>query len=109
MKDRDHYTYQVIWSAEDREYVGLCAEFPSLGWLDDSPQAALSGIMALVADCVADMEQAGEKIPEPIADRQYSGKFMVRGPRTPTGTLALKAAETGTSINRIAREKLAQV
>ena len=34
MLQRDHYTYRVTWSGEDREYVGLCAEFPSLSWLD---------------------------------------------------------------------------
>ena len=28
-----HYTYRVTWSVEDNEYVGLCAEFPSLSWL----------------------------------------------------------------------------
>ncbi|PJA42533.1 MAG: toxin-antitoxin system HicB family antitoxin, partial [Lysobacterales bacterium CG_4_9_14_3_um_filter_62_6] len=28
-----HYTYRVIWSDEDVEFVGLCAEFPSLSWL----------------------------------------------------------------------------
>jgi len=30
---RDKYTYRVTWSEEDAEYVGLCAEFPSLSWL----------------------------------------------------------------------------
>ncbi len=109
MADKDHYTYRVTWSAEDGEYVGLCAEFPSLSWLDDSPQAALNGIMELVASCIADMEQTGEKIPEPIADRQYSGKFMVRVPEDTHRALTLKAAETGTSINRIVSEKLARV
>lgn len=29
----DHYTYRVTWSEKDREYIGLCAEFPSLSWL----------------------------------------------------------------------------
>jgi len=109
MLDKDHYTYRVTWSSEDGEYVGLCAEFPSLSWLDDSPQAALNGIMELVAGCVADMEQAGETIPKPIADRQYSGKFIVRVPRDTHRALALKAAETGTSINRIVSEKLARI
>ncbi len=28
------YAYRVIWSEEDQEFVGLCAEFPSLSWLD---------------------------------------------------------------------------
>ena len=27
---QDHFTYRVTWSPEDREHVGLCAEFPSL-------------------------------------------------------------------------------
>jgi hypothetical protein len=26
----DRYTYRVTWSDEDKEYIGLCAEFPSL-------------------------------------------------------------------------------
>jgi hypothetical protein len=30
-KDKD--TYQVTWSEDDNEYVGLCAGFPSLSWL----------------------------------------------------------------------------
>ena len=29
--DSKQYTYRVTWSAEDNEYVGLCAEFPSWG------------------------------------------------------------------------------
>ena len=29
----EHYTCRITWSEEDKEYVGLCAEFPSLSWL----------------------------------------------------------------------------
>ena len=49
------YTYHVIWSAEDNEYVGLCAEFPSLSWLDEEQSKAYSGIVDLVgkASCAA--------------------------------------------------------
>jgi predicted RNase H-like HicB family nuclease len=28
--EKDHYTYRITWSEDDQEYVGLCAEFPSL-------------------------------------------------------------------------------
>jgi predicted RNase H-like HicB family nuclease len=51
----DRYTYRIIWSEEDEEYVGLCVEFPSLSWLDESPEAALHGIRQLVVDVVADL------------------------------------------------------
>ena len=64
----DHYTYRVAWSAEDSEYIGLCAEFPSLSWLAPASDDALSGIRRLVAECGADMRAAGETPPLPIAD-----------------------------------------
>jgi len=40
----DRYTYRITWSEEDKEYVGLCTEFPSLSWLAESPESALKGI-----------------------------------------------------------------
>lgn len=33
MVNIEHYTYRITLSAEDDEFVGLCAEFPSLSWL----------------------------------------------------------------------------
>ncbi|MFZ1396954.1 MAG: toxin-antitoxin system HicB family antitoxin, partial [Candidatus Promineifilaceae bacterium] len=93
MLNQDRYTYRVTWSEEDEEYVGLCAEFPSLSWLDDSPEAALHGIRQVVADVVADLAANGEEIPNPIAVRQYSGKFLVRIPPDLHRRLALEAAE----------------
>lgn len=66
MPKPDCYTYHVTWSEEDEEYVGLCAEFPSLSWLDESPEAALHGIRQLVADVVAALTSNGEEIQDPI-------------------------------------------
>ena len=104
----DKYAYRVMWSEEDREFVGLCAEFPSLSWLDETPEAALSGIRGVVADCVADMAGNGESAPEPIATRRYSGKFMARVPPDTHRRLALQAAEAGVSLNRVVAAKLAR-
>ena len=103
----DHYTYRVTWSAEDQEYVGLSVEFPSLSWLADSPDEAFSGIRRLVAECVEDMLSADEILPEPIADRTYSGKFMVRVPPEMHRALAIRAAEEGVSLNRLVSARLA--
>lgn len=103
----DHYTYRVTWSPEDGEYVGLCAEFPSLSWLAKKPETALSGIRKVVSAVVADMESAGETIPAPLADRRYSGEFRVRIPPEVHRSLAIQAAEQGVSLNRLASAKLA--
>ena len=57
---KDHYTYRVTWSVEDGEYVGLCAEFPSLSWLAPTHGEAISGIRQLVTDSLIDMRPANE-------------------------------------------------
>jgi predicted HicB family RNase H-like nuclease len=104
----DKYTYRVTWSEDDNEYVGLCAEFPSLSWLAGTPEKALKGVRKLVADILLDMDMNDEPIPEPIACKHYSGKFMVRVPPEVHRKLALQAAESGVSLNRIASSKLSQ-
>ncbi|NQT86072.1 type II toxin-antitoxin system HicB family antitoxin [bacterium] len=104
----DHYTYRVTWSEEDAEYVGLCAEFPSLSWLAGTPEAALRGIRKVVDEAVADLLASNEPVPEPIASRRYSGKFMVRVPPDVHRRLATEAAEEGVSLNRLASAKLSR-
>lgn len=105
-KEIDRYTYRVTWSEEDEEYVGLCAEFPSLSWLEKIPEKALSGIRKVVRETVADLKKLKDAIPDPISSRSYSGKFMVRVPPEVHRMLAIKAAESGVSINRLVSSKL---
>jgi len=103
----DHYTYRVTWSQEDGEYLGLCAELPSLSWLAAKPEKALSGIRKVAAEAVADMQENGEAVPEPLAERHYSGEFRVRIPPQMHRSLVMEAAEQGVSLNRLASAKLA--
>ena len=104
----DHYTYRVTWSAEDGEYVGLCAEFPSLSWLAPTQEDAFAGIRALVSEVIEDMQGNGETPPEPMADRAYSGRFVVRVPPEVHRALAIRAAEEGVSLNRLVSARLAK-
>jgi predicted HicB family RNase H-like nuclease len=103
----DHYTYRISWSPHDAEYVATCAEFPSLSWLDEDQVEALKGIKQLVRDVTDDLAVTGEAIPVPIADQNFSGKFLVRLPPELHRRLALEAAESGLSLNRLASFKLA--
>lgn len=104
----DHYTYRITWSAEEREHLGLCAEFPSLSWLAPTPTGALAGIRKLVGQVVEDMCANDEAVPVPFADRTYSGRFVVRVPPQMHRALAIKAAEEGVSLNRLASARLAE-
>lgn len=105
-KTYDRYTYRVTWSEEDREHVGLCAEFPGLSWLDGSPEKSLAGIRRLVKGCLRDMQRNKENVPEPLALKNYSGKFMVRVPPETHRRLSIQAAESGVSLNRLIAGKL---
>jgi predicted HicB family RNase H-like nuclease len=104
----DRYTYRVTWSEDDQEHVGLCSEFPSLSWLAEDPESALKGIREIVENVIKDMKHTGEEVPSPIACRRYSGKFMVRVPPEVHRNLAIQAAESGVSLNRIAGVKLSR-
>ena len=104
----DHYTYRVTWSPEDGEYVGLCAEFPSLSWLADTGDEAFSGIRKVVREVLEDMRANAETPPTPLADRAYSGRFLVRVPPHTHRALVLRAAEEGVSLNRLVSARLAE-
>ena len=59
-----------------------------------------------VADAVADMKASGEPVPEALAEKKFSGRFMVRIPSSVHRALATEAAEQGLSINRLVSAKL---
>ena len=104
--ENDRYTYRVTWSEEDGEHIGLCAEFPSLSWLAKTPEGALRGVRRLLSQVIADMEDNGEQVPDPLACRKFSGRFLIRVPPDVHRELAVEAAEAGVSLNRLASAKL---
>ncbi|MET8524838.1 type II toxin-antitoxin system HicB family antitoxin [Micromonospora sp. NPDC005172] len=104
--DVSHYTYRVTWSVQDREFVATCAEFPSLSWLAPSQIEALQGLQDLLREVIADMEEQGEAVPQPFAERIYSGKFNLRVGESLHRELAIHAAEDGMSLNQYVLRKL---
>ncbi|WP_422137239.1 type II toxin-antitoxin system HicB family antitoxin [Endozoicomonas sp. ALC020] len=102
----DRYTYRVTWSEEDQEYVGLCAEFPGLSWLEETQVGALSGIQNLVLETVDEMKNANEEIPQPFSTRDYSGKVLLRITPETHRLLVIQAAESGVSLNRYIASRL---
>lgn len=104
----DHYTYRVSWSGEDGEFVATCLELPSLSWLAATQARALSGLRKLVQEVVADLAGNGEPVPEPLAERHYSGRFNIRISPDLHRELAIKAADHHMSLNRFVSDRLAR-
>lgn len=101
------FTFRVTWSPEDDEFVATVVEFPSLSWLASTPEDALSGLRRLLDEVIADLETAGEEVPEPLAVRHYSGKFQLRLGEDLHRRLAIEAAENHSSLNQHVVRKLA--
>lgn len=101
-----HYAFRVDWSPEDDEYVATCLEFPSLSWLDATPEDALAGLKDLIQGVIEDMRKNGEDIPEPLALREYSGSFNLRvGPQLHR-QLVIRAKEQHQSLNQYIVQQL---
>lgn len=102
----DRYTYRVVWSDEDQEFVGLCAEMPSLSWLDEDRSKALEGIVNVVKEVLDDMRETGETPPVALSEKKFSGELRLRMPPRLHERLALQAAEQHTSINKLILRQL---
>jgi predicted HicB family RNase H-like nuclease len=107
-KINDQYAYRVAWAEDDQEYVATCVEFPSLSWLDATPEKALVGLRKVVAECVIDLQKLGEPVPKPLSAKSFSGRFVVRVPPQLHRHLAIEAAESGVSLNRLISHKLSR-
>ena len=95
------YAYRVFWSDEDGAYICTAVEFPSLSNVADTQVAALRGMVELVQGVIEDLREAGERVPEPLGIREYSGKFVLRMPPAVHRRVAMEAAEAGVSINQL--------
>lgn len=104
--DVTRYTYRVTWSVEDDQCVATCVELPSLSWLADTQEDALSGLRNLVAEVVRDLTGTGEPVPEPLSLRPYSGKFNLRVGEQLHRRLAIEAAEEHLSLNQYVVRRL---
>jgi hypothetical protein len=74
------YTFSVVWSEEDREFVGLCEAFPSLSWLGSTEQAAMDGIKRLVGSLTFDPD---ERAAQKQASRDKDAQDLAEGRKTP--------------------------
>jgi predicted HicB family RNase H-like nuclease len=107
--DLNHYSYRVVWSPEDGEYVATALEWgPALSWLDEDPTAALAGLRDLIRESIEDLLEDGKPVPAPLADRDYSGRLLLRMPKPLHRDLALHAAEENVSLNSLAVRLLAE-
>ncbi len=97
----------------DDEGGGYLAELPDLpGCMSDGETVAeaVANVREAQADWIAAMREAGRPVPPPGADpaEGYSGKWVLRTPRSLHRLLAERARREGVSLNMLAVALLAE-
>ncbi|WP_374022983.1 type II toxin-antitoxin system HicB family antitoxin [Mycobacterium sp. HNNTM2301] len=95
-----HYTYRAQWLPDYNEYLGVCVELPYLRREAPTAPQAVAAIEEAVTEHVEVLRACGDSIPEPLSQRRYSGRFLVRTSPELHGRLALEATEQGVPMNQ---------
>ncbi len=74
----------------------------------DTYEEAYSGIIEAMEGYIETKLENGFQVPLPVGDDAYSGKFVVRLPKTLHQKLAMEASQEGVSLNQYALYKLSQ-
>lgn len=107
-----HYSRQVYFDPDDREYVALCTEFPHLSAFGDTPEEALADLDVALEGAIEVHRDEGWPIPEPAAPPPVeplpSGRFLARVPKSLHARLTSEAKKEGVSLNTLVITLLAE-
>jgi|SRR5208337_169656 len=104
MRDLKHYLalpYAIeIIPDEEGGYIAAIPDLPGCMSSGNTVEAALRGLEEVKELWLEGRIEAGEEIPEPTKLEDFSGKFVLRIPRSLHRTLDREAREQGVSLNQ---------
>jgi predicted RNase H-like HicB family nuclease len=101
------YTREMIKN-EDGTWFARIVEFPGCMTEGETAEEALENLDDAMAAWVEVKIEDGDSIPAPLSTDQYSGKFLMRVPKTLHRELARRADLEGVSLNQFALSALSR-
>ncbi len=95
------YSIDVAWSDEDNGYIALSPEFDGLSAFGATIEAASAELQIALAAALETYQNEGWALPEPRKRAAYSGKLLVRMPKSLHARLAQRAVHEGVSLNTL--------
>jgi len=93
------YAKFVEWSNEDKCFIGRCPEL-MLGGVHGNDEAKVyAELCAAVEEMVELIHADGHEMPQPLGEKKFSGKFVLRVEPAIHRRLAVKARAAGESLN----------
>jgi predicted HicB family RNase H-like nuclease len=99
MKKSDRYLKIVEWSEEDNCYVGTCPGLIKGGVHGEDEAKVYEDLCEVVAEAVELYEADGKPLPPATANREYSGRFVLRVGSELHRQIAIRALRSGESLN----------
>ena len=93
------YTYEMVWDPDHAWFIRV-KELPGCMSQGDTTDEAIEMIHDAMRGWIGVALEDGSTVPEPKPDEDYSGKFVVRVPRSLHRQLAEAAEREGVSLNQ---------
>ena len=100
MTDVMRYPAQVFLSEDDKGFIAIAPDLPGCSAVGDTQEDALRELREAIAGWIDAAQSVGNPVPAPstpISD--YSGKVLLRMPRSLHAKLAVTAKQEGVSLN----------
>ncbi|MDX9786204.1 MAG: toxin-antitoxin system HicB family antitoxin [Desulfobacterales bacterium] len=94
-----HYSIQLIWSAEEKAYLATVPELPEIKVVCESSVEAVRLLNESIAAYLSEKENNLEPSPASRHVEAYSGQFRLRLPRALHAALVVEAEGEGVSLN----------
>lgn len=102
------YVKLVEWSEEDQCYLGSAPPLIGQSCHGPTERGVLAQLDQIVEEWIVTLLAEGKALPAGTANRDFSGKFIVRVPSAVHKRAALKAAARGESLNQFVADALAR-
>jgi predicted HicB family RNase H-like nuclease len=106
MKPSDKYLKIVEWSEEDGCYVGTCPGLIYGGVHGDDETKVYQELCQTVAEAIELYQADNKPLPPATANKDYSGRFVLRVGKELHRELAVKAMRSGESLNNYCQKVL---
>lgn len=101
--ETNRYPAHVFWSDDDEGYVAVAPDLPGCSAFGASQQEAMAELQDAIASWIGAARAAGNPIPRPSSPSEvesYSGKILVRMPKSLHAQTAKQARNEGVSLNQ---------
>lgn len=108
MKKKSQFKYMVNinWSEEDQAYVAEVPELPGCATHGSTYEKAVRNAEDAIETWLSGAKESKYPIPEPLATKYFSGKFVARLNPPLHRYLTLKASQKKKSLNRFVEDIL---